>query len=110
MIFSMGKSDFCEKFSNWKSGFCNFECAISKVLPFAYNARSSAFCKLVCGRLMSQRNRKKNFQLRTAPYGRPLVIVVLDEEAEPTQTIKLQFSMKYFIKHSSFGGNKILAS
>jgi len=43
---------------------------------------------------MSQRNREKKRQLRTAPYGRPLIIVVLGEEAEPTQTMKLQFSMK----------------
>ena len=48
--------------------------------------------------------------IRTAPCGRPSVIVVLGEEAEPTQAIKLQFSIKDFIKDTSLGSNPRLAS
>jgi hypothetical protein len=59
---------------------------------------------------MSQRNKEKRRQLRTAPCGRPLVVVVLDEEAEPTQTTKLRFLMKDFIMDTSFWGNPIFAS
>jgi len=60
-----------------------------KELPVAHNTRSSAYCKLVFGRFMSQRNREKRTQLRTAPCGGPLIIEVLGEEGEPTQKMKL---------------------
>jgi hypothetical protein len=39
----------------------------------------------------------KRRQLRIEPCGKPLVIVFLGEEAEPTQTMKVQFSIKDFI-------------
>jgi len=74
------------------------------VLPVAHYTRSSAYCKLVYGRFMSQRNREKRRQLRTAPCGRPLVIEVLGEEAEPTQTMKLRFSIKDSMKDTSLAG------
>ena len=59
---------------------------------------------------MSPRNREKRRQLRTACCGRPLVIVVLGEEAGPTQTMKLWLSMKDFIKDTSLGGSPRFAS
>ena len=52
---------------------------------------------------MSQRNREKIRQLRTAPFVRP-------EKAEPTQTMKHLFSIKDFMKDASFVGNPRLAS
>ena len=59
---------------------------------------------------MSLRSRENRRQLRTAPCGRPLVIVVLGEESELTQTMKLRFSMKDFMKDTSLGGNPRFAS
>ena len=83
LVCAADKSDFGEKFSNRKRYFCSLECSISKLLPVGYNTRSSAYCKYVFGRLMSHRNLKKRGQLRSAPFGRPLVILVLGEEDEP---------------------------
>jgi hypothetical protein len=51
LVGTMGKSNFWETILNWKGDFCNFECAISKVLPVTQNTRSSPQCKLVCGNL-----------------------------------------------------------
>ena len=52
---------------------------------------------------MSQINKEIRRQLRTAPCGRPLVIEVLGEEAKPTQTMKLWFSMKDSMNDTSLG-------
>ena len=76
----------------------------------AHITRSLAYCKLVCGRVMSQRNRENRRPLKTAPCGRPLVIVVLGKEAEATQTMKFRFSIKDFIKDTSLVGNPRFAS
>jgi hypothetical protein len=40
LVGTMDKSDFLEKSSNWKSDFCNFEYAISKVLPVVHSTTS----------------------------------------------------------------------
>ena len=66
---------------------------------------------MVCGRFISHRNMEnRRRQLRAAFCGGPLLIVFLGQEAEPTLTMKLQFSMKDVIKDTSFEGNPGLAS
>jgi len=55
------------------------------------------------GGFMTQRNRENRWQLKTAPYERPLVLVVLAEEAKPAQTVEHLFSLKDYIKNNSFG-------